>query len=200
MTAEVFASAAAAFARLVRALATFDGPGLGDWDLRALVGHTSRSLVTVSTYVHTPAETADLADAVDYYAAVREHLAGADAAGVIERGVQAGLALGDDPAGEVDRLVAQALSDIDGVGDPIIKVFGGHGIRLSDYLDTRIFELAVHSLDISRATGVPAGLPADVLSSATLLAASTAARFGDGEALLLALTGRAPLPDGYSVV
>jgi len=200
VTIEVFASAATAFARLVRALPTFEGPGLGDWDLRALVGHASRSLVTVSAYLQTPAETADLADAVEYYAAVREHLAGADAAGVTERGVQAGRALGDDPAAEVDRLVAQALSDLEGVGDPIIKVFGGYGIRLGDYLDTRVFEVVVHSLDISRATGVPADLPQDALRSATVLAASTAVHFGDGETVLLALTGRAPLPGGFSVV
>lgn len=198
--ASVFASAATAFARLVRALPTLEGPGLGDWDLRALIGHTSRSLVTVSTYLRTPAETADLADAVEYYAAVREFLANAGGDDVTERGVQAGRALGDDPAAEVDRLAAQVLSDLDGVGDPIIKVFGGYGIRLSDYLDTRVFELVVHSLDISRATGVPADLPRDALRSATLLAASTAVHFGDGEALLLVLTGRASLPAGFSVV
>lgn len=55
MTATVFASAAAAFARLVRAVpeTAWDGPGLGEWDLRALVGHTSRSLITVSDYLRT---------------------------------------------------------------------------------------------------------------------------------------------------
>lgn len=200
MTSEVFASAATTFVRLVHALPTFEGPGLGEWDLRALVGHTSRSLTTVSAYLQSPAETADLAGPVEYYAAVSEYLAGADAAGVTERGVQAGRALGDDPAAEVDRLVAQALSDIDGVGDPVIKVFGGYGIRLSDYLVTRVFELAVHSLDISRATGIPADLPPDVLRCATLMAASTAVHFGHGETLLLALTGRVSLPGGFSVV
>lgn len=200
MTTEVFASAATAFARLVHALPTFDGPGLGDWDLRALVGHTSRSLITVSTYLKTPAETADLAGPVEYYAATRAYLADAGAAEVNERGVQAGRALGDDPAAAVDRLVTQALSDLDGVGDPIIKVFGGYGIRLGDYLQTRVFELAVHSLDIARATGVPADLPQDVLRCATLLAASTAVHFGDGETLLLALTGRTALPATFSMV
>ena len=36
----------------------WDGPGLGEWDLRALVGHASRSLVTVLTYL--PIERGDV--------------------------------------------------------------------------------------------------------------------------------------------
>ena len=47
--------------------AKWDGPGLGDWDLRSLVGHASRSLITVSTYLQTTAEQEDLADPVEYY-------------------------------------------------------------------------------------------------------------------------------------
>ena len=44
-----FLSAAETFVLQVAAIPTdsLDGPGLGEWDLRALVGHTSRSLVTV---------------------------------------------------------------------------------------------------------------------------------------------------------
>jgi hypothetical protein len=70
---DVFASAAHTFARLVQVLPTdsFARPGLGEWDLRALVGHTSRSLITVSTYLQTPASTADLTGPVEYYAAGR---------------------------------------------------------------------------------------------------------------------------------
>ncbi|MGV9801612.1 maleylpyruvate isomerase N-terminal domain-containing protein [Mycobacterium sp. NPDC003449] len=198
-TVEVFTAAAHAFARLVRALPAelFDGPGLGEWDLRALVGHTSRSLVTVSSHLRSPAESADLAGPVEYYAAIRRLLS--DTAATLERGVQAGRDLGDDPAATVDRLVAQALSDIDGAGDPLITVIGGHGMRLSGYLPTRIFELAVHSLDIARATGVAAALPAEVLEAATVLAARIAVDLGEGETLLLALTGRAALPAPFSV-
>ena len=44
-----FLSAADSFVAQVARIPVRDlaGPGLGDWDLRALVGHTSRSLVTV---------------------------------------------------------------------------------------------------------------------------------------------------------
>jgi uncharacterized protein (TIGR03083 family) len=195
-----FASAAHAFARLVRALPadSFDGPGLGEWDLRALVGHASRSLITVSTYLQDPASAADLAGPVEYYAAIRAFLSDGDA--VVERGRQAGRDLGSDPAAAVDALVSQALADVDKAGDPLITVIGGFGIRLSDYLPTRIFELAVHSLDIARATGVSADLPAEVMTAANVLAARIAVELGTGEAVLMTLTGRADLPPGFSVV
>ncbi|MDV3129799.1 maleylpyruvate isomerase N-terminal domain-containing protein [Mycobacterium sp. 21AC1] len=201
MTVDVFATAAHAFSRLVRALPEdgFDGPGLGEWDLRALVGHTSRSLITVSTYLHTPAAEADLAGPVEYYTAMRGFMSEAGTAAIVARGTQAGRDLGPHPAETVDRLTAQALSDLDGVGDPVIKVIGGYGIRLGDYLQTRIFELAVHSLDITRASGVPASLPPEVLEAAAVLATRIAAASGDGETVLMALTGRTGLQPSFSV-
>jgi hypothetical protein len=79
-------------------------------------------------------------------------------------------------------------------------VIGGMGIRLRQYLPTRIFELAVHGLDIARAAGVSFSLPNDVLADATALAARTAVTVGDGETVLMALTGRGSLPPSFSVV
>nr|WP_280835039.1 maleylpyruvate isomerase N-terminal domain-containing protein [Mycolicibacterium frederiksbergense] len=198
---DVFASAAYAFARLVRTLPaeSFDGPGLGEWDLRALVGHASRSLITVSTYLQAPAQTADLAGPVEYYTAMRGLMSDAGVEGIIERGRQAGRDLGSDPVAAVEALVTQALADVDEAGDPLITVIGGFGIRLSDYLPTRVFELAVHSLDIARATGVSADLPAEVLEAASVLATRIAVASGEGETVLLALTGRAQLPRVFSV-
>ena len=38
-------------------------PGLGEWDIRALVGHTSRSLVTVEVYLARPAASVEVASA-----------------------------------------------------------------------------------------------------------------------------------------
>ncbi len=60
-----FTSAARSFAELVREIpaSAWDGPGLGEWDLRSLVGHTSRSLITVSTYLQRSAEREDIATA-----------------------------------------------------------------------------------------------------------------------------------------
>jgi uncharacterized protein (TIGR03083 family) len=204
--ASVFASAANSFARLVRSLpeTSWDGPGLGDWDMRSLVGHTSRSLITVSDYLRASAGQADIVvdvdDAVAYYVWVREYSSSAGADAINERGRQAGRDLGADPAMTVDGLVARAVADVHHAGDPVISVIGGLGIRLSDYLQTRIFELAVHGVDIARAAAVDFELPTEVLEEATLLAARVALRLGQGETVLAALTGRAVLPPAYSVV
>jgi hypothetical protein len=63
-----FAEAAQAFAVLVRAVPAdaWDGPGLGEWDLRSLVGHTSRSLITVETYLSQSANREDVVSAAGY--------------------------------------------------------------------------------------------------------------------------------------
>ena len=42
----------------------WDAPGLGEWDVRSLVGHTSRSLLTVETYLGRPAEVVEVESAV----------------------------------------------------------------------------------------------------------------------------------------
>jgi hypothetical protein len=65
-------------------------PGLGEWDVRALVGHTSRSLLTVETYMARPAAAVDIASAADYFRATRA--VAADPA-VAARGREAGTAL-----------------------------------------------------------------------------------------------------------
>jgi uncharacterized protein (TIGR03083 family) len=201
VTDDVFASAAQAFTRLVRSLpaAAFAGPGLGDWDMRALVGHTSRSLITVSTYLRTPATREDVSSAVEYYVRIRDYMSESGAAAIVERGRQAGRDLGDDPVGAVEQLVARALDDLAGVDDPLIAVIGGLGIRLSAYLQTRVFELTVHSLDIAAAAGLAADLPPEALEAAAVLATRISVALGEGETVLHALTGRAPLPRPFSV-
>jgi uncharacterized protein (TIGR03083 family) len=197
-----FGSAATAFVDLVRRIppGSWDGPGLGDWDLRSLVGHTSRSLVTVSGYLRTTAEREDVVSAEDYYRRVTGSALGLDPADVVERGRQAGRDLGDDPAAAVEALRAAALADVAAAGDPLIAVIGGLGIRLSNYLPTRTFELVVHGLDIARATGLEFTPPPAAMAEALTLAARVAAAGGTGAAVLLALTGRGGLPDGYSIV
>jgi uncharacterized protein (TIGR03083 family) len=197
-----FEAAAEAFVDLVGQIPAdaWSGPGLGEWDLRSLVGHTSRSLVTVSTYVQTTAQREDLTGPVDYYTRMRELAATLGAADVLERGRKAGRDLGTDPAAAVADLRRRALADLAGVDDRLIEVIGGLGIRLSGYLPTRTFELTVHGLDIARATGIAFTPPAAALDEATGLAARIGVALGSGEAVLLALTGRSRLPDEFSVV
>jgi uncharacterized protein (TIGR03083 family) len=197
-----FASAARAFAELVRTVpdSAWDGPGLGDWDLRSLVGHACRSLVTVSAYLQTPATHEDVVSAADYYARMREYGSKLGAEAVTERGRQAGRELGRQPSATIEALVSRVLGELADADDPLIEVIGGLGIRLSNYLPTRVFELAVHGMDIARATGADFTLPGDVLEEATVLAARISVLTGDGAPVLLALTGRCPLPPSFSVV
>ncbi|TFV56221.1 maleylpyruvate isomerase family mycothiol-dependent enzyme [Mycobacterium sp. PS03-16] len=199
---ETFAAAATAFTELVRALpdTAWTGPGLGEWDLRALVGHTARSLITVSTYLQTTAAREDITSAAEYYLKVTPAALGIDPAAVAERGRQAGRDLGAEPASAVARLAEQALADVAAAGDPLIEVIGGQGIRLHAYLPTRTFELTVHGLDIARAAGVAFSPPAEALADAVRLAAEVAALAGQGDTVLLALTGRSALPSSFSIV
>jgi uncharacterized protein (TIGR03083 family) len=199
VTTEIFASAARSFAELVHQIpgGAWDGPGLGDWDLRSLVGHASRSLVTVSTYLRTRAQREDIGTPQEYYARVTPTALGIDPADVAERGRQAGRDLGADPAAAVDDWVARVLAELATAGDPLITVIGGLGIRLHTYLPTRTFELAVHSLDIARALGRDHRLPPDVRTDALRLATEVAVDGGRGETLLLALTGRVALPPDF---
>lgn len=195
-----FAAAADAYVDLVGRIdpTALDRPGLGEWDLRALVGHTSRSLVTILEYTARPADEIVAATAADYYRIIAELLL--DSAAVAERGRQAGAALGDDPAATVSDLAERAKAALAG-RDPVYvltTIIGG--MPLAEYLRTRIFELVVHCLDIARATGLPYEAPRDALADAVTLAAEAAVALGRGDVLLLALTGRAALPPGFSVV
>jgi hypothetical protein len=119
-----FESAAHSVADLVRRIPgdSWDGPGLGDWDLRSLVGHASRSLITVSTYLQTRAEREDIATPQQYYMWTAEYMTNAGAQAITERGRQAGRDLGPDPVRAIDELIVRALDDVASAGDPPIEV------------------------------------------------------------------------------
>ena len=196
-----FAVAAHWFADLVDRIPTtaWDQPGLGEWDLRALVGHTSRSLITVDTYLDRPTEHIAVATPWDYYR-VTSNLAAASPDAVVERGRQAGAALGDHPAQAIADLVDRVLPRVTGEDDPVIETIAG-GMRLSDYLPTRTFELVVHGYDIAAAIDLtPPPLDPDTLAAALDLAGRIAIAAGTGDIVLRALTGRTSLPARFTVV
>jgi uncharacterized protein (TIGR03083 family) len=172
-------------------------PGLGEWDVRALVGHTSRSLLTVEAYLARPAQTVEIPSAADYFRATRAMAAGP---AVAQRGRDAGDALGDDPASAVAEIAARVVPFVDAQdGGTLLTTIAG-GMRLEDYLPTRTFELAVHTSDLARALDEPLDVPATSAVQALRLVTELAA--GDGRAgpLLLAATGRTGLPPGWSVL
>jgi uncharacterized protein (TIGR03083 family) len=192
----VYLEAAGSFADLVAQLPPdLSGPGLGDWDLRALVGHTSRAMVTVLEYLHKPAPAVEVAHPADYFVG---GVAGASGAGVAERGVAAGAALGADPVPSVRRLVELVTEELAGADpDQLLATFAG-GMRLRDYLPTRTFELVVHGLDIAMAVPVRWTPPLEALRSTVELATEVALRQGEGGLLLRLVTGREP--GGFSIV
>jgi Mycothiol maleylpyruvate isomerase N-terminal domain len=196
-----YAAAADVFIDLVGRIPVdhYDGPGLGTWDLRSLVGHTSRSLATVRDYLGRPAGPVTLATPADYLVAASSATA-ADPAAVEQRGRAAGVALGEDPGGRIRELAAEVRALLEGADlDAALPTVAGV-MRVRDYLPTRVFELVVHCLDIAAATELQVSFPDDVLEEATSLAASTAVRAGRAPELLLALTGRRPLPAGFTII
>ena len=174
-----------------------DRPGLGEWDLRALIGHTWRSLITVDSYLDQPVAGIEVASAAAYYPAA---LGALDPADVRERGRAAGAALGDDPAGAIARLVGEVRARLAGrSADQLLPTAAG-GMLLGEYLRTRTFELVVHGTDIAVATGLAFDPPDAALADAVELAGQIAVLTGRGGDLLLPATRRQQLPPGFSVV
>jgi uncharacterized protein (TIGR03083 family) len=173
----------------------WEAPGLGEWTVRDLVGHTSRSLLTVEEYLARPAASVEIASAAAYYRAIRHATAGP---AVAQRGRDAGAALGADPVAAVAELVARVLPLLGSLdGDELVTTIAG-GMRLADYLPTRTFELAVHTADLAAALGVAPSMPPTAAAQALAVVADLAIGDGAADRLLLLATGRAA--SGFSVL
>jgi uncharacterized protein (TIGR03083 family) len=179
----------------------WERPGLEGWSVRLLVGHSARALTTVRDYLAAGAnKPLELQHAFDYFPTVMKYFASADATALAARARAAADGMGEDPNRWLEELSRDVLAQVNSTPDeaPLATIVGG--MRLIDYLPTRIFELVVHSADLARATGrqyqpdPPAGL------IAWAVGAAVAAMSADPTAGLLALTGRGPLPEGYSLV
>jgi len=172
-------------------------PGLGEWDVRSLVGHTSRALLTVEAYVARPATAVVVPSAVAYYEATRSLAAGPD---VAARGRDAGTALGADPVAAVAGIATRVLPLLDAcTGAEVIETIAG-GMRLADYLPTRTLELVAHTLDIAAALGLPDDVPARPARHALALASELAVEGDLVGPLLRGALGRGPLPEGFTVL
>jgi uncharacterized protein (TIGR03083 family) len=196
-TVEAFDQAAAWFARTVpTAGGRWDDHGLGEWSIRDLVGHTSRALVTVETYLSNPATAANVGSPVEYVALA----SGADPADIAQRGRESGAALGDDPAAAVAALAERVTGLVHAAAeDDLVTTLVG-GMRLADYLPTRTFELTVHTCDLAVALGQTPDPPEAAASESMGLLARLAVRAGRAAPLLLAATGRRSLPDGFTLL
>lgn len=195
---DVFEQAASGFVEAVSSLrdADWSRPALGAWDVRALVGHTSRALSTVDTYMAKGGGAPQLDDPIEYFVAVlpgpsdSERRARLDAA-VAERGRQAGDELGEDPVGTVTQLAERVVALVHAsVADAPVATPAGT-MTLSSYLPTRSFELTVHTLDLTRAVDLPTpAVLAPAVTAACELAARLAARRSNVADILLGVVGR----------
>ncbi|MET1022324.1 MAG: maleylpyruvate isomerase N-terminal domain-containing protein [Arthrobacter sp.] len=195
-----YAGAAQAFLELAERVPPqeWSRAALGEWDVRALTGHMSRALTTVETYLATPATGEWVAGPVDYFLTVR----GATSPDAIaQRGKETGEALGEDPAAAVRELVQRVTDLVANTPDEATVATPAGAMTLIDYLPTRTFELAVHTLDLARALGLPppASL-APAVAASLELAGAIGSRLPSAGELLLLLTGRSGLPGNLSVV
>jgi uncharacterized protein (TIGR03083 family) len=182
----------------------WDGPGLGEWTLRDLVGHASRALLTVELYLAREAGTITLDGPVAYLAAAATATATATGKGsqaITDRGRDAGTALGADPAAAVRTIADRVVALVDRTADdaPCATPFGG--MTLASYLPTRAFELTVHTLDIAHSLGeVPPEKLHEPVAACLDLAAEAIGETPLSGEVLLALTGRKPLPRELHVI
>lgn len=193
-----FADAAEWFVRTTALVGDrWDRPGLGEWDIRSLVGHTSRSLLTVETYLARPATAVEVASTAAYFRATSALAAGP---AVAARGRDAGTALGVDPVAAVAEIADRVVPLVDAHdGTELVTTIAG-GMRLADYLPTRTFELAVHTADLATALGEPLEVPETAAAQALQVVAQLAVADGLAGPLLLAATGRPGLPADFSVL
>jgi Mycothiol maleylpyruvate isomerase N-terminal domain len=178
----------------------WDRPALGEWTVLDLVGHTSRALLTVEAYLDTPpaGPGAEVRSPVDYFRRMRA--SSGDAAAVAQRGRAAAAALGEDVPGAVRVLSDRVRARISGAAADALVATPVGGMRLSDYLPTRTFELTVHTCDLAVAVGQEVQVPAACAVESLSLIAQLAAGSGMAGPLLRAATGREGLPVGFSVL
>jgi uncharacterized protein (TIGR03083 family) len=200
MIREAYEIAAGLFVNTVEQVrpTQWEQPGLGVWTVRDLVGHTSRALLTVEMYLAKPAAQREVMRPVDYFLRAQARLA--DPGSVAARGREAGMALGPDPIAAVRDIAARVLAQVKTASDEVLVSAPVGGMRLLDYLPSRIFELAVHTLDIAAALPVKVALPEPVAAVALHLLADLALQPDKAVALLLAATGRRALAAGFSVL
>ncbi|WP_448223349.1 maleylpyruvate isomerase N-terminal domain-containing protein [Gordonia iterans] len=198
-----FEYAAGGFAELIDLIdpAKLDDPGLGEWSVRSLLGHSCRAFTTIEDYLAAsrafdPGE--QLHGPVAYFHAAFASVG--DPAEVAARGVAAGQALGDDPIAAAHAIADRVRPVVRATPDEAILVTPVGVMRLIDYLPTRAFELTVHALDLAAATGAePVAALEHAVPHAVRLATALAGP-GDAIALLRAATGRGPLRAGFTVL
>jgi hypothetical protein len=186
-----FYSSASAFSDLVGQIPgdMWQAQALGVWNIRDLVGHTSRALLTIEDYLNKPASEILLADAAEYFIVSTSPARINDV--IAQRGVEAGMTLGGDPASPIRILTNKVIALVQQSPDDASVTTAWGTMTLLSYLPTRSFELTVHSIDLCRILGtkIPSEF-SESIGQALELAGKLAARHPRASDLLMALTGR----------
>jgi hypothetical protein len=170
-------------------------PGLGVWTVRELTAHTLRgSFATIEMYLAAePTVDRLIVDASDYY---RIALADPNVhTRVAERGRTGGEQL-TDPVGESEATAQRVLALVASTADDDVVHTSVGQMMFIEYLATRAAEMALHTLDIQRATDQMMELAPATSSMVVALIADLA----EPITLLSALTGRGTLPSDYNVL
>jgi len=170
--------------------------GLGEWDVRSLVGHALRGVTTAPMYLATPTDEISVHSVADYFRFARS--APDLHQGVAERGRAAGIELGDDPAAVVDAAVEEAIAVVMATPLDATLTLPWGTMRLREYLATRIIEVTVHTDDICRAIGIE-HVASEAESRLVLESLVTTAGTREGMSMIRAVLGRDSLPDGFNL-
>jgi Mycothiol maleylpyruvate isomerase N-terminal domain len=172
----------------------WDLPGLGVWNVRELAAHAQRGFTTIEQYVAAePSVDRLIVDAVDYYrTALADPIVHTR---VAERGQQAGARL-TDPVGETEATIQRVLALVASTADDDVVQTGVGQMMFVEYLATRAAEVALHTLDLQRATGQPI----ELAPATTSVVVALMAELAEPIMLMSALTGRGNLPADYNVL
>ncbi len=196
---DAFEQAARWFTSVVaKATGRLDEPGLGEWSIGDLIGHTSRALLTTESYLARPAATVEVRSPVEYFASILA--TGVDHSAIAQRGREAAASLGDDPVASVQAMSERVLERVHTAQEGTLVTTPVGGMRLVDYLPTRTFELTVHTCDLACALGQALEVPQLPAAQSLSIISGLAIEAGNAGLLLLSTTGRQQLPFGFTVV
>lgn len=157
MTAELFLTGAAAVVAAIgdpAVAASWDDPSvLEEQTVGGLAGHLARTgVMVVAQYLDADRATSATFDsAADYYATLATQLTPADHEAIRRRGADVGSEGAAATVAAADAALRGLQERLPTVPmDELVTVFAGSGMRLGDYLLTRVVEHAVHLDDLAR--------------------------------------------------
>jgi uncharacterized protein (TIGR03083 family) len=198
-------SEAAAFAATLHSLTPADWhrpTRCTPWRVRDLVGHVILVVSRTTDMISAAAPSAADTTATGYYRADERFNTDANTDRVRSAQARADTGDGRSLAGEFTTTVDTALAAAAGEpADRLVRTRHGDAMLLTDFLTTRLVEVAVHGLDVADALGRPAwltapatGLLQELLFGPRWGTAVTAVGW-DPETLLRRVTGRAPITE-----